>query len=174
MIHAIVPRVPCGPSEPFADPSIGQTLPSRDAPARAPRGLVAGTHANWGGRVIEPANPQWLPPFVAQPVAPLWEKSSRGVEVLPAIRRPASAVAAESRCAAWVHAQGPGAAPPRRGEKPAVFLDHDLLAEQVDLAFPQRTAARLDALAIDRGPLLEPLREAQRMRPPRRAPRWRP
>jgi len=80
--HAIDPgrhlQRSAGRSELFAYLSIGEMLPSREAFARAPRGLMAGTNATWGGRVIDQAHPQWPAFLVEQLVAPLWEKGYRG------------------------------------------------------------------------------------------------
>ncbi|MBV8625661.1 MAG: bifunctional glycoside hydrolase 114/ polysaccharide deacetylase family protein [Herbaspirillum sp.] len=62
----------------FAYVSLGEVQPSRPYYRQLPPGVLKGSNAAWGSRVIDQAAPGWRDFFLDQIVAPLWAQGWRG------------------------------------------------------------------------------------------------
>lgn len=62
----------------FAYVSLGEVQPSRAYYKQLPAGVLKGSNAAWGSRVIDQTAPGWSAFFLDKIVAPLWEQGWRG------------------------------------------------------------------------------------------------
>ncbi len=67
-----------GASVLYAYTSIGEAGPQRGWSARLPDGIAPKINPVWGSRIIDPADPRWPEFFVAEVIAPAWNRGFRG------------------------------------------------------------------------------------------------